>query len=233
MGLFVPPYFLRLLMSLPSPALRSGSTRNSPGNFVPPARWGRRSRDLEIPPAAAKGIVFEEALGVLGVEPPADRRRLVRTTVREHYEHTVRLSSDLAGETRRAEASLALFRRLSELAGPAVADAWYDVFRPGLAHLDTVRRLRAGTMAQVLRETAPERAEAYLQRYEFALARLQARYGRPRLQAVLRQLAPRDRREIWSDAAGDGVSRDTVLEIRASMYRAALDAGVDRLYVDA
>ncbi len=206
------------------------------GTITRTRREGRVPRlgtgDLEVPPAAAMGIVFEEALGVLGARPPIDKRSLVRTVVREHYQHTIRLAPDLAGESRRAEASLHLFRRLQEIAGIEVADAWYDVFRPGLAHLETVRRLRAGTMAMVLRETAPEHAEEYVQRYERALARLQGRYGQPRLAAVLQQLAPRDRREVWTDAADEGVPRDTVLAIRASMYQAAVAAGVDRLYID-
>ena len=34
-----------------------------------------------------------------------------------------------------------LFRRLRKIGGRAVADAYYDVFRPGLADLRTVRRL--------------------------------------------------------------------------------------------
>ena len=48
---------------------------------------------------------------------------------------------------------------------------------------------------------------------------------------VLNRIAPRDRRFLRRDAAQDGIAPDAVLAIRAQLYRAAEEAGADRLYV--
>ena len=74
-------------------------------------------------------------------------------------------------------------------------------------------------------------ADRYLRTYEETLQRLEGRYGAVQLGIVLNRIAPRDRRFLRWDATQDGIAPDAVLAIRAGLYRAAEEAGADRLYV--
>ena len=201
------------------------------GAIAEERRQGRVPRtgvgDLEVPPAYAYGIVFEGALEELGVTLTATEARSVKDLVKSHYVEERRWGRSLAAECKRAEASLVLYRKLEEAAGPAIADAYYDVFRPGLADLDTARRVRRGQLAMVVDDH-----ERYLAAWEAAIAELNRRYGETNVDAVLEHVAPRDRRARWFDAAQEGVGRDIVLAIRAHLYHAACGAGVEKLYVE-
>lgn len=180
--------------------------------------------DLEVPPARASGIVFSAALGVLGepLDPEAEDR--VARLVSDHAEAMRRVGEGVEAECRRSEASLSLYRDLRSLAGARVADAWYDVFRPGLADLPTARRVPADALDRVA-------AEAYVRAYQDALGDLERRYGGEKVATVLDHLAPADARDFRRDASQEGVGRDAVLAIRARMYQTALEQGADRLYV--
>jgi len=135
------------------------------------------------------------------------------------------LPEGVAGEAERAEASLAFYRRLKREYGNGIADAYYDLFRPGLADLDTARRVPPGMMSTIA-------GEKYIRRYEEALVRLGRRYGREKIEVVLNRLAPDDRRAYFRDASQDGIGRDAVLSIRAAVYRAAAESGAGALYID-
>ena len=207
------------------------------GMIAAERRAGRVPRtgigDLEVPPAAASGIVFEGALDELGLALPPAAAEAAKDAVVAHFVAVRRTGSDLEAECWRAEASLALYRRLDDLAGEAVADAYYDVFRPALANLETARRVSPGTLRFVLQaQLEPELSARYLNAYMDAVARLNRAYGEPQVALVLSRLAPDDRRSYWQDASQDGVRRGTVLAIRARLYRAAYETGVDKLYVD-
>lgn len=179
--------------------------------------------DLEVPPAAAYGFVFEGALAELGVALPEPAAGEVREMVARHHMEAAARPRSLAGEAERANASLALYRDLRRVAGPEVADAWYDIFRPALTDLETTRRVRPGTLEIVV---------GYAEAYHAALAELEHAYGGANVRQVLEYLAPADARLLWFDASQEGVKRDAILAIRARLYRAALAAGSDRLYVE-
>jgi hypothetical protein len=125
------------------------------GEITAVRRDGRVPRqgvmDLEMPHAPAYGVVFAAALDPLGVEVKEDALEAVKSLVADHFVAMRTLGDDLESECRRSEASLDLYRNLRNEAGRAVADAYYDVFRPGLATLRTVRRVRPGTLAFVVR----------------------------------------------------------------------------------
>lgn len=198
-------------------------------------RGGRVPRvgigDLEVPPSAAWGLVFRGACEELGVgEPPS----AAREAVRRHFMRVRRLGRDLRSQSVRADAQLALYRTLRSVASAEIADAYYDVFRPALADPETAHRVASGTLSEVVRRIAqdPEAAEQYVAAYDRAVALLGGRYGEARLALVLERLAPDDRRARWRDAADDGVGRDAVLTIRAHLYRAAVEAGLDLLLID-
>ena len=194
------------------------------GRIAKERRGGRVPRtgvgDLAVPPAEGYGVVFRGALDALDVSLETPVKQRVQDLVRDHFVALRRYGTDAAGECRRADASLALYRRLRAIAGAPVADAWYDAFRPTLA---TPRSVEHG---------APRFLRAqYEQEYNRALELLHRRYGRENLAIALRRLSGADRRFLYRDAAQDGVGRDAVLAIRARLYRAACDAGVDRLYI--
>ena len=198
------------------------------GAIAAERRAGRLPRigltNLSVPPDAAAGIVFASALRELGVDLPDSELEQVQGLVRDHF---VSLPGGIsvAQECARSEASLALFRTLRIEAGREVADAYYDVFRPGLADLRTARRIEPSALAMV------ENGAVYLDGYEETLRRLERRYGASKLATVLSRLAPGDRRDYFRDASQDGVGRDAVLSIRTELYEAARSAGVDQLYV--
>lgn len=182
---------------------------------------------LEVPPAAAYGIVFKGALGRLGVaiEPGTEARAL--DLVRRHHEAMRRRGGGLEAECERAEASLALYRELASVAGVPVANAYYDVFRPGLTDLETTERVRPDSLRFVVADH-----ERYREEYRRAVEAMEQRFGGQSVRVVLEQLAPGDRRALWYDAAPDGVGREAVLAIRAHLYEAARAAGADKLYVE-
>jgi hypothetical protein len=196
------------------------------GEIAAERRAGRVPRKglsgLAVPSDAAAGVVFAAALRTLGVETGELER--VQRLVRDHFV-SLPGGEDLEAERARAEASLTLFRQLRLEADREVADAYYDVFRPGLADLRTARRIDPGAIVLV------ENGERYEESYFEALHRLERRYGRRKLDTVLAHLAPTDRRAYYRDASQDGVGRDAVLAIRAELYEAAHNAGVDHLYV--
>ncbi|MHC4137029.1 MAG: hypothetical protein ACYS0K_18910 [Planctomycetota bacterium] len=207
------------------------------GAIAAERREGRVPRqgigDLEVPPAAASGIVFEGALEELDLALKPDAATHVKDAVADHFVTLRESGSDLASEYRRSAASLELYRKLHDLAGADVADAYYDVFRPALADLETTRRVRPGTLRFVVREQLdPATSDRYLTAYMEAVAQLNQRYGKPQVERVLARLAPADRRAYWHDAAQDGVSRDAVLAIRTRIYRTAYETGADSLYVE-
>ena len=176
---------------------------------------------LVVPPAEGYGVVFRGALEVLDVRLDSGAKRRVQDLVRDHFVALRHLGDDAAAECRRAEESLALYRRLRSLAGAAVADAYYDVFRPALVTQKNVAR----GMPNFLKAQ-------YAQEYARAMDQLHRRYGEESLKLVLARLSGADRRFLYRDASEDGVGRDAVLAIRARLYRVARDAGVDKLYID-
>jgi hypothetical protein len=207
------------------------------GAIAKERREGRVPRkgigDLEVPPAAASGIVFQGALEELGIRMKPATATHSKDAVADHFVKLRRTGSDLASEYKRSAASLELYRKLRDLAGTEVADAYYDVFRPALADLETTRRVRSGTLRFVVKERLdPETSERYVTAYMDAVAHLNERYGKQDVDRVLERLAPTDRRTYWHDAAQDGVSRDAVLAIRTHIYRTAHEAGADSLYVE-
>ncbi|MEM8882971.1 MAG: hypothetical protein AAGD14_02790 [Planctomycetota bacterium] len=183
--------------------------------------------DLEVPPAKAFGIVYAAGLPALGVDLDASVLADCKSLVRAHYERVRTLPDGVAGEAQRAEAALQLYRRLRDAGGRLAADAYYDLFRPGLVDSATVFRLEDGSLERALRDRA-----AYVRAYDEARRRLERRYGAQTVAVVLDRLAPRDARWLRRDATQDGANRDAVLAIRAELYRVAADTGADRLYVD-
>jgi anti-sigma factor RsiW len=201
------------------------------GDIAAERRQGRVPRSgvgsLEIPPASAYGIVFKGALGRLSVALDAAVERQVLDLVQRHHEAMRRRGSGLHAEYERAEASLDLYRELAQVAGRDVADAYYDVFRPGIAEPETVERVRPGSLEFVV-----EDHDRYREAYRAVVEDLYRRFGEPSVAVVLEQLAPRDLRALWYDATLEGVGREAVLAIRAELYEAALAAGADKLYVE-
>ena len=187
---------------------------------------------LEQPTSALFGRVFTAALKAMDVDVPTGSDARVQALVRAHFRTGHEAGPGVAGECRRAESALETFRALREAGGAEIANAFYDVFRPGLADLKTARRVASGTLVQVVGRVDPDAGAAYLKQYKAALERLHRRYGVAKVALVLAHLAPDDSRAYWRDAAQDGVGRDAVLVIRARVYRAARDTGVDRLYID-
>jgi len=180
---------------------------------------------LETPPAKAAGVVFSAALGVLGVPVDPAREAKLHELVVAHFETLLALPAGVARECARAESALQLYRRLRLVADREVADAFYDLFRPGLGDPLTARR--------VLDPAAlpPLAGAAYVQAHGDAVARLERRYGREKVAFVLDSLAPVDPREFLRDATERGIGRDAVLAMKAELYRAAVEAGADRLFV--
>lgn len=201
------------------------------GEIASERRDGRVPRTgiggLDVPPASAYGIVFKGALAQLNVSLEPDVEARVLELVRRHHEAMRRRGTGLEAECGRAEASLALFRELGRLGGPDVADAYYDVFRPGLPDLDTTERVRPDNLQFVVRDH-----ERYREAYRAAVEELRKRFGDPSVSAVIAQLAPYDVRTLWYDPGLEGVEREAVLAIRAQLYEAALSAGADKLYVE-
>jgi anti-sigma factor RsiW len=201
------------------------------GDIAAERREGRVPRSgvgsLEIPPASAYGIVFKGALGRLDVPLDRDAEERVLDLVRRHHEAMRRRGSGLLAEYDRAEASLSLYRDLARIGGRDVADAYYDVFRPGLTDPETAERVRPDSLQFVVADH-----ERYREAYREAVAELRRRFGDPSVAVVLEQLAPKDFRALWYDATLEGVGREAVLEIRAQLYEAALAAGADKLYVE-
>jgi len=201
------------------------------GEIAAERREGRIPRSgvgsLEIPPASAYGIVFQGALERLGVEIDRDVEERVLGLVRRHHEAMRRRGGGLPAECERAEASLALYREIVQVAGREVADAYYDVFRPGVADPETIERVRPDSLQFVVADH-----ERYREAYRKAVEDLRRRFGDGSVAVVLEQLAPRDLHALWYDATLEGVGREAVLAIRASLCEAALSAGADKLYVE-
>lgn len=201
------------------------------GDIAAERREGRVPRtgigSLEIPPASAYGIVFKGALARLGVEIDGDVEERVLDLVRRHHEAMRRRGGGLPGECERAGASLGLYRDLLRTAGRDVADAYYDVFRPGLSDLETIERVRPDSLQFVVADH-----ERYREAYRRAVEDLRSRFGDPSVAVVLEQLAPKDLHALWYDATLEGVGREAVLAIRAGLCEAALAAGADKLYVE-
>jgi anti-sigma factor RsiW len=182
---------------------------------------------LEVPPALAYGIVFKGALARLGVALDPAREGRVLDLVRRHHEAMRRRGHGLDAECERAEASLALYRKLSETGGEAVAEAYYDVFRPGRPDPELEERVRPDNLQFVVADH-----ERYREAYRRAVEELERQFGGPNVSLVLGQLAPGDLRALWYDPALEGVGREAVLAIRAHLYEAARAAGADKLYVE-
>ena len=182
---------------------------------------------LEVPPAPAYGVVFKGALGKLGIALEGEAEESVLDLVARHHVEMRRRGRGLAAECERAVASLAVYQELRERAGPAVADAYYDVFRPGLPDLHTTERVRPDSLQFVVADH-----ERYREAYRRAIGELEQRYGGPSVSVVLEQLAPGDPRTLSYDPAFEGVGREAVLAIRAHLYEAAREAGADKLYVE-
>jgi hypothetical protein len=182
---------------------------------------------LEVPPALAYGIVFKGALARLGVplDPAVEGR--VLDLVRRHHEAMRRRGKGLDAECERAEASLALYRKLSEAGGETVAEAYYDVFRPWRPDPETEERVRPDSLQFVVADH-----ERYREAYRRAVEELERQFGGQNVSVVLEQLAPGDSRVRWYDPALEGVGREAVLAIRAHLCEAARAAGADKLYVE-
>ena len=182
--------------------------------------------DLEVPPSKAFGRVYGAGLRVLGVELDPATRATAQGLVREHFASLRALPEGIEGEWRRSESALGLYRELRRVAGREAADAYYDMFRPGLTDANTARRV-SGNMQVALAERA-----AYWRAYDETCRSLRRRYGRSTLTAVMDRLAPDDARFYLRDASQDGAAPDAVLSIRAALYRAAAESGSDRLYLN-
>jgi hypothetical protein len=194
-------------------------------------REGRVSRtglsDLEVPPAKAFGLVYGAGLDELGIELSATERAQAERLVTRHFVALRSLPETVEGEWKRSESSLEVYRQLRDVAGRAAADAYYDLFRPGLVDRATVERLEDGAFERVLKDRAD-----YVAAYVETCRKLERRYGESTLNVVLARLAPNDRRLLRRDATQDGAAPDAVLSIRAELYRVAAETGADRLYVD-
>jgi hypothetical protein len=167
------------------------------------------------------------ALAELSVPLDAAAEARVLDLVRDHHGAMRRRARGLEAECERSLQSLALHRELVRVAGPAVADAYYDVFRPGLPDLETTERVRPDSLRFVVADH-----ERYRAAYRRAVEELERRYGGESVARVVGQLAPADERVLWYDPALEGVGREAVLAIRAQLYAAAREAGADKLYVE-
>jgi len=176
---------------------------------------------LEKPPPPAFGMVYGHGLDRLGVTLDAPARAAAERAVKEHFVGTAALPDGVEGEWERTKRALRLYRRLRNEAGREAADAWYDMFRPGLVDRETTARL----------DDLRRRSDRYAAAYEQACRMLERRYGRRTLGLVLDRLAPDDLRELRRDAAQDGAAPDAVLAIRAAMYRVAVESQADLLYI--
>jgi len=181
--------------------------------------------DLEVPPAKAFGRVYVAGLDELGIRLDAATRAQSEHMVRSHFTSMRAMPTGVAGEWKRSESALELYRELRRVAGREAADAYYDLFRPGLTDAATVMRI-PGNMQQALADRA-----RYLRAYDETCRRLTRRYGESTLAAVMNRLAPNDPRFYRRDAAQDGAAPDAVLSIRAALYKAAAESGTDYLYV--
>jgi len=195
-------------------------------------REGRAPRiglsDLDVPPAKAFGRVYGAALDRMGVELDGPTRSRAERLVRSHFTAMRSMPGGVAGEWRRSESALDVYRGLRTDAGREAADVFYDVFRPGLVDDATVFRVAGGrdSLVRVLRDRGQ-----YLRDYEEACRQLERRYGAETLAVVMNRLAPDDARFSRRDASQDGAAPDAVLSIRAALYRVAADHGADRLYL--
>jgi hypothetical protein len=198
------------------------------GEIALERREGRVPRSgvggLEVPPPVAYGIVFKGALAKLSVKLDPGVERRVLDLVRHHHEMMRPGGQGLEGRCERAEASLALYREIARAGGPAVADAYYDVFRPGRTDFAATERVRPDDLQFVVADH-----ERYREAYRQAVSDLERRFGGPSVAAVVARLAPIDARVLWYD---EGVGREADLAIRAQLYEAARDAGADKLYVE-
>ena len=184
--------------------------------------------DLDVPPAKAFGRVYGAALDHMGVDLDDATRVQAERLVRDHFTAMRSMPGGVVGEWKRSQSALGVYRSLREGAGRAAADAFYDVFRPGLVDSATVFRVQGGheSLVRVLRGR-----REYLADYEEACRTLERRYGSETLAVVMNRLAPDDARYSRRDAAQDGAAPDAVLSIRAALYGVAAEHGADRLYV--
>jgi len=156
-------------------------------------REGRAPRiglsDLDVPPAKAFGRVYGAALDRMGVELDDPTRARAERLVRSHFTAMRSMPGGVAGEWKRSESALEVYRGLRTDAGREAADVFYDVFRPGLVDDATVFRVAGGrdSLVRVLRDRGQ-----YLRDYEEACRRLERRYGAETLAVVMNRLAPDD-----------------------------------------
>ena len=183
------------------------------------------------PPATASGMVFKAALEALDVETTPLRADAAAELVKNHFVAMRGRGRGIEDECRRATASLRLYRSLRIAAGRDVANAFYDVFQPGVADPETSARVR--DTSALGRYVAAQMQERYASAYEDAVDHLSRRYGADNVALVLDTLAPGDQRRLRHDATQEGIVPDAVLSIRAYMYKTACDVGVERLYVAA
>ncbi len=181
------------------------------------------------PPATAADIVFKSALDALEVETTPRRADEAAKLVKNHFVAMRGTGRSIEDECRRSKAELRLYRKLSVAAGRDVANAFYDVFQPGVADPETSARVR--DTSSLGRYVAAQTQERYASAYEDAVDHLSRRYGADNVALVLDTLAPGDQRRLRHDATREGIVPDAVLSIRAYMYKTACDVGVKRLYV--
>ena len=197
------------------------------GEIAAERRTGRVPRkgvgDMEIPPALGYGEVFQGALDALQVELDPERMALAKGMVKRHFVGLRRLGRDAAGEYERAARSLELYRDLRSMGGRALADGYYDVFRPALATPRSV-----GPITEVLKA---DRKLRYLQEYDAAYGQLRRRYGDRALAVAIRRMEGADKRFLRRDATQDGIGPDAVLAIRSRLYRVAARTGSTKLYL--
>jgi len=177
--------------------------------------------DLAEPQPAAFGRVFAAGLAHLGIALDAPVLARAEQLVADYFRAVAELPRGVAGESERARLSLDVYRRLRNRAGRDAADAYYDMFRPGLVDEATATRA-----TEFDRESA-----RYRQSYEEACARLRRRYGDRTVARALDRLAPSDARDLRRDASQDGIEPDAVLAIRAELYRAAAESDAARVVV--
>ena len=137
----------------------------------------------------------------MGIELPATERAQAERLVTRHFVALRSLPETVEGEWKRSESSLEVYRQLRDVAGRAAADAYYDLFRPGLVDRATVERLEDGAIERVLKDRAD-----YVAAYEETCRKLERRYGESTLNVVLARLAPNDRRgyrDAWIRLAFD------------------------------
>jgi hypothetical protein len=205
------------------------------GEIADERRSGRVPRlglsGYAVPPPGASDVVFKAALDALDVETTPLRADKAAELVKKHFVAMRGLGKGIEAECRRAEASLRLYRKLRVAAGGDVANAFYDVFRPGVADPETSTRVR--DTSALGHYVAAQTQKRYASAYGDAVDHLSRRYGADNVAVVLDTLAPGDQRRLRRDATRDGIVPDAVLSIRAHMYRTACDAGVERLYVAA